>query len=398
MTTPATTTTLTTTPAEQIDSPDLQTARALVNVGDTVRASWKFSLDNVRANIGYMSPEAKELLVWAFTWCIDAEHPLHFQEFATRLGYSENKLYKVYSGKDRHPETGQLMDLSAKIVDSLRKFKKLELQRAKLGRSKFVVTPTAKRIYQACDLARESQTPVMIYGASQIGKTETCRQYCIENNHGRSILVELEAVNGLGGVLKAIAVKLGISPKTNTPDLIERIKRAVTPDMVIILDEVHLLANTYRRQSFFACMEQIRRIWDAKKFGLVFTYTLLGYEDSEKHRKRELEQIFRRGVHKINLGDRPTVPDIAAILDAVGLELPGRYDEITVKVGTGAMITEQPYEMLKQIACEHGLKAIIERLRYGAKLAGEDAITWEHVVKAHLLIARNATAPSHGWN
>lgn len=390
------------TPTEQTtetgDTTALQTARALVNVGDTVRASWKFSLDNVRANIAYMSPEAKELLVWAFTWCIDAEHPLHFIEFCERLGYSENKLYKVYSGKDRHPETGQLMDLSAKIVDALKKFRRLELQRAKLGRAKFVNTPTSKRIFQACDLARESQTPVMIYGASQIGKTEACRQYCIENNHGRSVLVELEAVNGLGGLLKAIAVKLGISPKANTPDLIERIKKAITPDMVVILDELHLLAHTYRRQSFFACMEQVRRIWDARKFGLVFTYTLLGYEDSEKHRKRELEQIFRRGVHKINLGDRPTIHDITAILDSVGLEMPGRDDDITVRVGSSAQITEQPYEMLKQVAIEHGLKAIIERLRYGAKLAGEDAITWEHVVKAHLLIARNATAPAHGWN
>lgn len=378
------------------DSTDLRTARALTNVGDTVRASWKFSLDAVRSNIAYMSPEAKELLVWAFTWCIDPEHPMHFAEFAEKVGASENKFYKIYSGKDRHPTSGQLMDLSAGMLEALKKFRRLELQRAKLGRTKFVLTPTARRVYHACDLARESQTPVILYGASHIGKTEAAKQYCIDNNHGRSVLVELEAVSGLMGVLKAIAEKVGVSPNANTPDLIARIKKALTPDMVLILDEVHLLANTYRKGSFFACMEEIRRIYDFRRFGLVLTFTMLGYEETEKHRKRELEQVFRRGVHRINLGDRPTTADLREIFASVGLEMPARADTVTVRTGH-TPITESPYEMLRQLAAEQGLKAIVERLRYGTKLADGQDLAWEHVVKAHLLIQKNATAPAHGW-
>ena len=382
---------------------DLAAEKALSNVGDNVRASWPFSLDSIRANIAYMSPEAKELLVWAFTWCIDVLHPLRFDEFADRVGYSRNKFWKIYAGKDRHPtadkehpQFGQLMEPTGAILDALRKFRRLELERAKLGRAKFYATPTAKKVFHACDLSRESQTPVILYGASQIGKTESFRQYCIENNHGRTVLVELEAVSGLMGVLKAIAEKLGISPNANTPDLIARIKKALTPDMVLILDEVHLLANTYRKGSFFACMEQIRRIFDFARCGLVMSFTLLGYDMAEKHRKRELEQIFRRGVHKINLGDRPTTQDIGVIAAGWELEMPDRATAITIGAGAKA-ITEQPYEMLKQLAAESGLKAVIERFRYGSKLAGEADLTWEHVVKAHLMIQKNATAPAHGW-
>jgi len=382
--------------AEHNGAESIRSAAAMTNLGDTVRASWKFSLDNIRSNIHHCSPEAKELLVWAFTWCIDAEHPLHFEEFAERVGYSANKFYKIYHGKDRHPQTGALMDLSAAMVEALKRFRRLELARAKMGRAKFVVTPTGKRIFTACDLARESQTPVMLYGGSHIGKTENFKQYCAENNHGSSHLVELEAVNGLRGVLMSWAEKIGVSPNANTPDLIARIKKAMTPNMVVILDEVHLLANTYRRGSFFACMEEIRRIWDARKFGLVMSYTLLGYEETEKHRKKELEQIFRRGIHRTNLGAMPTVGDIAAFAGAWGLEMPAPSDQITVRAGH-TNLTEHPYKMLKQLAEECGVKAITERLRYGAKLADGDALNWEHVVKAHLIIQKNATAPATGW-
>jgi DNA transposition AAA+ family ATPase len=352
-----------------------------------------------------MSPEAKELLVWAFTWCIDSAHPVRFEEFCARIGYDTNTLYKAYSGKLRHPtqkdSNGQPvpMDLSAGIVKEIRAFRRVEIQRAKLGRNQFVETPTARRVFLACDLARESQTPVIVEGASHLGKTEAFRQYCIDNNHGRSVLVELEAVSGLMGVVRAIAAKLGISPHGNTPDLIERIRKALTSDMVLILDEVHLLANTYRRGSYFACMEAIRRIYDFTQCGIVLSFTKLGYERAEKERKRELEQIFRRGVHRVNLGDRPTTDDVRLIVEAWGLAMPARNDQVELRIDRKPIV-ERPWAMLAQLAGECGLKAIIERLRYASKLAAdtESPITWEHVVRAHFTVLKNAQQPDHGWS
>ena len=181
--------------AQAIETSADQSQRALVNQGNTIRASWRFSLDSVRSNIAYMSPEAKDLLVWSFVWCIDGQHPIDFDTFSGRIGISANLAYKIYSGKYKHPETNKLMDLSDKTLKALRSFKRLELQRAKLGRKLFVLTPTARRVFWACDQARKSNTPVILVGASHIGKTEALRQYCIENNHGKTILVELEAVN-----------------------------------------------------------------------------------------------------------------------------------------------------------------------------------------------------------
>ncbi len=373
------------------------------NVGDTVRASWPFSLDAIRANIAYMSPAAKEALVWAFTWCIDPMHPIRLEDFCDRIGYARNTIWKIYTGKYTHPDSKpddrKLLDAPEKLLKNIRDFRRIETQRQKLGRVGFVVTPTVKRIFEACDVARKSQTPVFLYGASQIGKTEALRQYCIENNHGRSVLVELEAVNGLRGLLQAVAAKVGVSPNANTPDLIERLKKAVTPDMLVALDEVHLLANVYRKGSFFACMETVRRIFvDHCKCGLVLTFTLLGYGAAEKEKARELEQIFRRGVHRYNLGDRPTTKDVAAIVKAWSLEMPAKHDEITIRLSHGE-VKDYPFQRLGELAKGEGLKAIVERLRSTAEVAADkgETITWEHFVFVDALIRKNALTPSHGW-
>lgn len=386
------------TQAPAVDTPSDQAQRALVNQGDTVRASWPFSLDSLRVNLSHCSPDARELLLWAFHWCIDSEHPLRLDEFGLRVGYNQNTLYKIYSGKYLHPQSKQRLDVPEKLVKELRAFRRTELARAKLGRKKFVITPTAKRVFTACDLARESQTPVFIEGASHIGKTEAFRQYCIENNHGKSRLIELEAVSGLHGLVRGVAVVLGISPNSNAAELTDRIKRAITPDMVLIFDEIHLLSNTYRKEAFFACMEWIRRLYDFKQFGLVMSFTNLGFSKTEKERKRELEQIFRRGVHRYNLGDRPTAKDVAAILESWELEFPKRNEIVEITVGN-SRFAETPHKMLEQLSVEQGLKAIVERLRYAAKFAAdaEEKLDWEHVVRAHLIVAKNAATPEHGW-
>lgn len=367
-----------------------------VNQGNTVRASWRFSMDNVRTHIAHMSPEAKELLVWAFQWCINPAHPVLFEEFCDRVQYAPNTIYKIYSGKYKHPESGLLLDAPDKLIKAIRSFRRLEIERAKLGTERFVHTPTAQRIYWAIDQARKSGRPVMIYGGSQLGKTEAFKQNTIDFNHGKTVLIEIEAVNGLKGLLQAIAEKLGISPNANTPDLIARIKKALTKDMVLILDEVHLLANVYRKGSFFACMEELRRIWDHCRCGLVFSYTDLGYEKAEKERKRELLQVFRRGVLRVNLGPMPTTEDVKAMVESYGLPWAEVHEEQRIT----ARIVDTPFDALRQLAETEGFTAIIERIRMAHEVAANDSresITWHDWLKAHFSILQQAKAPRTGW-
>lgn len=354
-------------------------------MGLTPRASWQFSLDTVQAGMAHCSDAARETMIAAFRWCIDPAHALPLGEFAKRVGYAENTIYKVFTGKHTNPDTGERYDVPADLLKATREFLQLEHDRAGGGKTEFVVTPTARKIFLACDLARESQTPVILWGPSHIGKTWALKHYTQGNNHGRTFFVELEAASGLGGMVRRIAAACGISDKSNTADLVARIGRALTPSTLLIVDEVHLLRHTYRLGSFFSCIEVLRRIHDFSQCGMVLSWTIL--DNLKAASQGELQQVWRRGVHKIALPVMPTKGDVTAILKHSGLEFPEPKEEVTVQ-----RITEKPYEVIRQVAKRDGLKAITERLRYARKLAHKsgERIAWENFIDAHLRIEKQA--------
>lgn len=179
--------------------------------------------------------------------------------------------------------------------------------------------------------------------------------------------------------------------------MIKSIKGALVSDMLLILDEVHELLHTYRKESFFACIEVLREFYDRVGCGMVMSFTTVKWEEISRHRKSDLEQMFRRGVHRFALGTasgQPLQKDVELILAYHGLEFPDRKDQLIVKG-----IAEQPYEILRQLSKEDGLKSICERVRYGNKLAAKanrEQCTWEDFVHAHLLIKLNAQ-PAKDW-
>lgn len=360
--------------------------------GANARATWRFSGDHIQQALAHCTPERKETLLWCFNWCV--MRGIGFPDFAKQVGYAENTLYKIYTGRHTDPATGAQYDIPEKLWQAAGDFRNLELRKAKLGDTAFVATPTARRIWEGCDLARESRTPVFIYGASHIGKTWALRQYAMDNNHGRTALVRVPGKAGLAGLVKAMAEALGVSSKANTPAMIERIKRALAPNHVMILDEVHQLQYTYRRESFFACVEVIREIYDSVECGMVLCTTNVFRSRFESARKEELEQLFRRGVHQVQLGDIVRVEDLKPILTSSGLEWPDRKFSVEI-----SGVSDQPHEVLRKLARDGGLKAITERIRYGRRLAtnARETLSWAHFIHAHLIIETGAAAPKDDW-
>jgi DNA transposition AAA+ family ATPase len=270
------------------------------------------------------------------------------------------------------------------------------------GRDSFVLTPTAKKIHTACDLARESRTVVFVWGPSHIGKTWAVEHYCSRANRPASdprpptsaIYARLQAAGGLSGLLRVIATALGLEPASRATN-IARIKDALAPGALLILDECHLLAHTARAGSFHNCMEVIRELHDHARCGLVLIFTLLDRVRAAS--QKELQQLWRRGVHKVQLAAMPTKGDVAAILESHGLTFPERALTIPIRAGRETLV-ERPYEILRQLARDEALLAITERIRYARKLAtrANEKMDWPHFVDAHLRIAKNAE-PEGDW-
>lgn len=375
---------------------------AKIQQGGNARASWRVSADNLHANLRHCTPEKKELVHWAFMWCIDRN--IFLDDFAAQVGYDRKTLDKIITGAYRDPRTSELYDIPDKLADAIRRWRKDQQAAAQLGDIDFVVTATVNRIWTGCDLARESHTPVFIYGASHLGKTWALEHYAVANNHGATPMVRIPASSGLGGMVRAIAEQTGVSPNGNVADLIERIKRAITRSQVLILDEVHQLIYTYRKESFFACLEVIRSIYDHAKCGMVICTTNVFRKRIEQERKAALEQLFRRGVHRIQLGNIVLMKDASAILRHHGLDWPEKslsYDFTVGRDSNGrdVKITEKPWEILRQLGMEEGLKAMTERIRYARKFASKSRqqLNWRHFTQAHLTIASNAAEPADDW-
>ncbi len=390
-------TTTTATPTETTTAVSIAERTALVEAakiqqGGNARASWRVSADHLHKHLRHCTPEKKELIHWAFMWCID--RGIFLDDFAAQVGYDRKTIDKIITGSYRDPRSGDLYDIPDKLAEAIRRWRKDQQAAAQLGDIDFVVTPTVNRIWTGCDLARESHTPVFIYGASHLGKTWALEHYAVANNHGATPMVRIPSSSGLGGMVRAIAEQTGVSPNGNVADLIERIKRALTKNQVLILDEVHQLIYTYRKESFFACLEVLRSIYDHAKCGMVICTTNVFRARIEQERKAALEQLFRRGVHRVQLGDIVLAKDAKLILAHHGLEWPEKKLQFTF-----GDITEKPWEILRQLAREDGLLALTERIRYARKFAAKQrtALDWQHFVQAHLTLASNASAPADDW-
>lgn len=362
------------------------------HAGDGVRESWRISLDTLNRNIAHCRPEVRQTLRECFIW--STRHAIDFHDFCAQANVNQNTLYKLLFHKYFHPQTGVPLDMSQKMLQSLQKW--LRDTRAHASkRESFVLTPTAQKVLRACAFARESQTPVFLFGPSHIGKTWALEHESETNNHGQTPYFRIRAAGGIMGLLKLIATGVGVSPNSNREQLKERLFNALDRDMVLIFDEVHELLHTYQHSSFMACVEFLRELHDVVGCGMLLSMTNFGRDQFANKRQAALEQIMRRGVHRFQLPDQPLKKDLELILAANGLDMPKKSMKVEVQ-GIG----EKPYELLRQLGKQSGLKAITERIRYAKKLAERDKRelpTWEDFVRAHYTVEANSNA-ENDWN
>jgi len=356
---------------------------------------WKIERAELERNINHGASEDQEVLLWCWQWCQDRN--ISFEDFCRQVGVSDNTVYKVFTGRYVAQGSSNPLPLPEKLIKGAREFRRLEEERSLYGESSFVETATARKIWNALDLARESRTPVFLSGASHIGKTTACAEYMRKRRDSRTVYVRLRPSSGVKAVVNLIAAQFGLDTSHTKEQLLDEIVGRLTPNTIMIFDEVHLLTHTYTKVNYFNCVETLRYLYDEAQCGMVFIFTNLGVEKFQQHRNGELEQLFRRGVHRTQLGVMPSHWDVKALLKSQGLELPDRGETVEIRIKDQSW-TRSPREVVNSLARHDGLKAITERMRYGTKLSKRNGgkLTWTHFLNAHLIIESNSN-PEKEW-
>ena len=196
----------------------------------------------------------------------------------------------------------------------------LRLWHERGNKQRFLVeTSIATKLFTACDFALNRQTPVVITGESQIGKTTAFEEYA-RRSDAIVRYVRMPASANLPLFLEELADALGVASRPG--ERRRRILAALNDRTLLIIDEVHELAHTASREQAKRICEVIRECYDRTRCGLV----LCGTDDAEKELLHgpdagALAQIVRRSIN-VRLGNRIPLPDALKVAAYHGLTLP----------------------------------------------------------------------------
>lgn len=248
------------------------------------------------------------LIRWMHGHCKDKD--LSLDEAGKAIRYDASTIYRVFTGKYE----GSLDN----VCDEIERFKELAEKRSVGKRQVFVETSLSRRIWRICDAALVYQRIVMIYGESQIGKTENLLRYKDDHNHGLTIYVRMPSGGAMTHFLEALATALRISSQQKEKELRRRILAAFDDRMLLIVDEVHQCLVT--RGSNVRTIEFIREIHDLTRCGVVLVGTNVFRDEIQYGRLAGvLKQCRRRRLASLQLPAIPPRDDLDQFAKSFGL-------------------------------------------------------------------------------
>lgn len=377
---------------------DVQAAPQVSNPGQALaaaRGTWNWSVAEMRNNTNYLDAVAQTNLLECVHWCL--QHGISRQEFGAQTGIDPTTIYKLCKGTYINAK-GEQLQISAEMLAKLERW--LSDQRITKTLAKgFVMTPTVNAVQRGCALAMESRTPVFLYGPSQIGKTIALSHFA-RPRQATVIYLRMSIVGSYAAIIQDLAKALHLRAAGVRNDIFKAALRAMTRDMLVIIDEAHELLHNHGNKSFFKSIEIIREIYDRVGCGMILSFTDVMWDRIVQDKHDEMQQLLRRGIHRICLGTVDGMPlreDAEAFLGNVGLHMPAPGEMVTV-TGTKAQPLRRPqqvnaWEALVSILKEDGIKSLTERLRYAKTLADRDCepLTWQYLALTHRIVSENAT-------
>ncbi len=220
-------------------------------------------------------------------------------------------------------------------------------------------TPTSQAILDVFEYAQAAGDIGVVVGSAGIGKTISAKHYAAIRPNVWLFTAD-PSLKGAHAILHYIGEVLGVQETRS-----EKLSRAICQRLA---DTMGLLIVDEAQHMKTDGLEQLRSLHDSAGIGLVIMGNSgLWSRMDGGGRKQDFAQLFSRVGMRLTKG-RPTAGDIAAILDAAGIE------------------EEGPRRLLKAIAAKPGaLRGMIKTLRLAKMVsaAQEEALSEESIERAY---------------
>ena len=324
------------------------------------------SADTVLRNLaplveeGHLSSDDRAQVLWLIGEMRTAH--LSLADAGKRIGYDASTVSKVLGGTYKGSWSN--------VLESIRQYRHLHAERAKMASAEFVETSIWERIRQTCDLALIHQMPGVIIGPSQVGKTTALLEYRRRSQYVVRY-VRMPAAPGFRSAIEAIADACGVTTRVTTEQLRRRIAHALDERTLLIIDEFHQLATSSGTSSAMKIAEYVRELHDVTQCGLIVCGTRALENDLIKGPlKGWLEQFVERCIKWLELPNDIPWSDLMLVAEAYALPEP---PEATAKL-------LRPMRMNR----------FVKLLALAGNLARkrDEPLTWDHVTTAYNLVNR----------
>lgn len=326
--------------------------------GDHVQSALKRLVEQ-----GEIDEAGRDEIYWLYSYAMNNNWNL--EDVGKAIDKDATTAYRMFLGR-----YGARYD---NLIEEVARYHKIAVARGQRKTVGFVETTTWSKIEQVCRHAFIGQLPAFIYGASQIGKTESLKEYQRRNNHGQTKYIRMPASPSFPFFIKTVAEACFVSTRMNNDITRRRIMDALNSKNLILIDEVHQALITVSESTARKIMEFVREIYDRTECGVVLCGTNVFRDEFERGRQKLIfDQFRRRSIIQLTLPEVAPRADIVKIAKAYSLPAPdGVADDLV-----GRMIKQS------------GLGQYVKFIQSASNLAANQkkTLTWDHFVQSYDII------------
>lgn len=309
-------------------------------------------------NGGPYPQEAKQTLAWLISYAVD--HNWTLGDMAAQAGVSARTMRSILKGTyeaNAEPHLASLAALRARLA--------VEQTGEDLP---FVETSLARYTMDLAEFTRRYHFSGILIGPTQWGKTEAVKEYA-RRHADKVVLVRCPVSASPTRLLYRIAKQIGAPPNLKQDEMIDRILRYLTPDHLLIIDEIHHVLRSDKMG--MKGVEQVRELRDMSGCGLLLTATpeFLAAMEDDPNWSGMLQQLSKRNACRVyRLPSVISTEDLRQVWEFYGFPEPDAGLRASVEAA----------------AQESGYGVITKRMHL-ARIAASNAgvpVTWDYYLGA----------------